>query len=319
MNKCYLDFRTDMADERVDVYKRVHNLSEIDGIKVESKLENEVTTVTVDVLNEKGSEILKKPIGKYITMELHNIDIMEEKEKENIIEELSKQIQILVGDNIKSVMVVGLGNRNVTPDSLGPKVISSVNVTRHVLKYAKELMKPETREISAIAPGVMGTTGIETEEIIEAVTDRVKPELVIVIDSLASMSTERLGRTIQLCNTGIVPGSGVGNSRKGLTKETLKIPVIAIGVPTVVDMATITNEAIDKLVEKTKDESLNYTNTTLNKEEIEKIFTLLENDGRYNMIAKALHTENYMVTPKEIDDIVDKIVEIIASGINVAV
>lgn len=319
MNKCYLNFRTDMADERVDVYKRVHNLSEIDGIKVESKLENEVTTVTVDVLNENGSEILKKPIGKYITMELHNMDIMEEKEKEIIIEELSKQIQILVGDKIKSVMVVGLGNRNVTPDSLGPKVISNVNVTRHVLKYAKELMKPETREISAIAPGVMGTTGIETEEIIEAVTERVKPELVIVIDSLASMSTERLGKTIQLCNTGIIPGSGVGNSRKGLTKETLKIPVIAIGVPTVVDMATITNEAIDKLVEKTKDESLNYTNTTLNKEEIEKIFTLLENEGRYNMISKALHTENYMVTPKEIDDIVDKIVEIIASGINVAV
>lgn len=319
MNKCYLDFRTDMADERVDVYKRVHNLSEIDGIKVESKLENEVTTVTVEVLNENGAEILKKPIGKYITMELHNMDIMEEKEKENIIQELSKQIKILVGENIKSVMIVGLGNRNVTPDSLGPKVISYVNVTRHVLKYAKELMKPGTREISAIAPGVMGTTGIETEEIIEAVTDRVKPEVVIVIDSLASMSTERLGKTIQLCNTGIVPGSGVGNSRRGLTKETLKIPVIAIGVPTVVDMATITNEAIDKLVEKTKDESLNYTNTTLNKEEIEKIFTLLENDGRYNMIAKALHTENYMVTPKEIDDIVDKIVEIIASGINVAV
>lgn len=320
MNKCYLNFRTDMADERVDTYKRVHNLSEIDGIKVEKETENKVTTTTVDVLNNRGEVAVGKPVGKYITMELHELEYITEEIKQQIIQSLAKQIKILVGDNIKSIMVVGLGNQAVTPDSLGPKVISYVNVTRHIIRYAKEFIEPGTREISSLSPGVMGTTGIETEEIIESVVNNVKPDLVIAVDSLASMSVERVGKTIQLGNTGITPGAGVDNKRQGLNKGTLGIPVIAIGVPTVVDMATITNEVIDKMVEKIKDESLNYTNDTkLKREDIEKIFELFGDDGRYNMIANTLKTENYMVTPKEIDQVVLKISEIISSSINEAI
>lgn len=304
-----------MADERVDTYKMVNNLSEIDGIKVETKTENSVTTTTVDVINENGVEAVKKPIGKYITMELHNIEYITEEDKQKIIQSLADQIKILVGDNIKSIMVVGLGNRDVTPDALGPKVVSYVNVTRHLLKYAKDLMSPETREISSMSPGVMGTTGIETEEIIEAVTKSIRPDILIAIDSLASMSVSRVGKTVQLGNTGITPGGGIDNKRQGLNKETLSIPVIAIGVPTVVDMATITNEAIDKLLQKAKEEN-NYYSKNNSGSDIYKIF---EEEGRYNMIANTLKTENYIVTPKEIDEIINKISEIIASSINEAI
>lgn len=304
-----------MADERVDTYKRVHNLSEIDGIKVETKTENSVTTTTVDVINENGVAVVNKPIGKYITMELHGLEYITEENKQEIIQSLAEQIKILVGDNIKSIMVVGLGNRDVTPDALGPKVISYVNVTRHLLKYAKDLMEPGTREISSMSPGVMGTTGIETEEIIEAVTKNVKPDILIAIDSLASMSVSRVGKTIQLGNTGITPGGGIDNKRQGLSKETLSIPVIAIGVPTVVDMATITNEAIDKLLDQAKYENQNYSNN----KQYEGVYRIFEEGGRYNMIANTLNTENYIVTPKEIDKIIDTISEIIASSINEAI
>ena len=236
MNKSYLNFRTDMADERVDTYKRVHNLSEIEGIIVTSEKKENISITTVDVLNENGMQSVGKEIGKYITIEIKDLEYMEEKQKDEITNIVGEQIKLLVGEKINSVMVVGLGNSNVTPDSLGPKVVADINVTRHIIKYASELLEASTREISAISPGVMGTTGIETEEIIEAVVKNVKPDMLIVIDSLASRSMARLGNTIQLGNTGITPGAGIGNKRKALNKETLGIPVIAIGVPTVVDL-----------------------------------------------------------------------------------
>lgn len=313
------NFRTDMADERVDTYKQVNNLTEIDGIKVESKTEDILTITTVDVLNENGKNAVKKDIGKYVTMEMKEIEYLTDEQKQKVIEALADQIRTVIGRDVNSIMIVGLGNAEVTPDALGPKVVSFVNVTRHMLMYAKEYVEPGTKEISAISPGVLGTTGIETEEIVESVTKFVKPDVLIVIDSLASMSMSRIGKTIQLGNTGITPGAGIGNKRRALNKEGLGIDVIAIGVPTVVDMATITNEAIDKLTDSLKNEATNYMNHGLNKEKIEEIFSLFDRDDRYNMIANALHTDNYIVTPKEIDTIIDKISEIIANGINEAV
>lgn len=312
------NFRTDMADERVDTYKQVNNLTEIDGIKVETKSDDIVKTTTVDVLNENGKNAVKKDIGKYITMEIKDVEYLTDEQKQSVISSLSKQIEVLIGKDINSVMIVGLGNANVTPDALGPKVVSFVNVTRHMLMYAKEYVEPGTKEISAISPGVLGTTGIETEEIVESVAKLVKPDVLIVIDSLASMSVDRIGKTIQLGNTGITPGAGIGNKRRALNKQNLGMDVIAIGVPTVVDMATITNEAIDKLTSSLKNEAANYMNHGINKDKIEEVFALFDRDDRYNMIANTLHTDNYIVTPKEIDAIIDKISEIIASGINVA-
>lgn len=314
-----MDFRTDMADERVDEYKKTNNLSDIDGIKVETQNLNSVKVTTVDVLNENGKNAVGKDIGKYITIQIKDVEYLNEKAKEEIIDELAKQINILVGNNLDSIMIVGLGNEYVTPDSLGPKVISFINVTRHVIKYAKELVEDETREISAISPGVMGMTGIETEEIVESIIGYVKPKMLIVIDSLASLSVSRLGKTIQLGNTGITPGAGIGNKRQGLNFENLKIPVIAIGVPTVVDQATITNEAIDIVIKNVENEALNYMNHGIDVNKIKDVFKLFDNTNRYNMIANILQTQNFIVTPKEIDTIIAKISEIIASGINKAI
>lgn len=312
------NFRTDMADERVDTYKQVNNLTEIDGIKVESITEDIIKTTTVDVLNENGKNAVKKDIGKYITMEIKDVEYLTEEQKQSVISAVANQIKILIGKEINNILIVGLGNEAVTPDALGPKVVSFVNVTRHMLKYASEFVEPGTKEISAISPGVLGTTGIETEEIVEAVTKIVNPEILIVIDSLASMSMDRLGKTIQLGNTGITPGAGIGNKRKALNKESLGTDVIALGVPLVVDMATITNEAIDKLTNNLRNEATNYMNHGLDKNKVEELFALFDRDDRYTMIANALHTDNYIVTPKEIDNVLLKISEIIASGINLA-
>lgn len=319
MSDKYINFKTDMADERVDTYKKVNNLTEIDGVKVESKNDEIVTTTTVDVLNENGATALSKEIGKYITMEIKDIKYLEEKDKNKIINTLSNEIKNLIGeDKTKSILVVGLGNIYVTPDSLGPKVVQSVDITRHLINFAKDLVEPDTRSVSALSPGVLGTTGIETSEIITSVCNEVKPDIVIAIDSLASSSINRLGNTIQLSNTGITPGAGVRNKREGINQNTLNVPVIAIGVPTVVDMATITSEAIDKMVEVTKQKIENGDNS-VNKEQIEKVINIFNDDNKYNMIANVLDTDNFIVTPKEIDDVIQIVSDLISGGINMSI
>ena len=319
MSDKYINFKTDMADERVDTYKRVNNLTEIDGVKVESKNDEIVTTTTVDVLNENGATALSKEIGKYITMEIKDIKYLEEKDKNKIINTLSNEIKNLIGeDKTKSILVVGLGNIYVTPDSLGPKVVQSVDITRHLINFAKDLVEPDTRSVSALSPGVLGTTGIETSEIITSVCNEVKPDIVIAIDSLASSSINRLGTTIQLSNTGITPGAGVRNKREGINQNILNVPVIAIGVPTVVDMATITSEAIDKMVEVTKQKIENGDNS-VSKEQIERVINIFNDDNKYNMIANALDTDNFIVTPKEIDDVIQIVSDLISSGINMSI
>ncbi len=320
MNKKYLNFRTDMADERVDTYKRVHNLSEIDGIKVESSNQNGIVTTVVDVLNDNGAKAVQKEIGKYITVEIPDINVANEEDEEKISQILAEQIKELIdSDFSKSVLVVGLGNEDVTPDALGPKVIKNIDVTRHILNFAKEFAKSNTREVSAIAPGVLGTTGIETSEIISSIVKNVKPDILIVIDSLASSSIHRIGSTIQLSNTGITPGSGVRNKREGINKNNMKVPVIAIGVPCVVDMATITNEAIDKMLDSAREELTDFSNKIIEKKKIDSIFEFLERDTRYDMIANILNTDNYIVTPKEVDELIASMSSIIANGINKAV
>lgn len=319
MSDKYINFKTDMADERVDTYKRVNNLTEIDGVKVESKNDEIVTTTTVDVLNENGATALSKEIGKYITMEIKDIKYIEEKDKNKIINTLSNEIKNLIGeDKTKSILVVGLGNIYVTPDSLGPKVVQSVDITRHLINFAKDLVEPDTRSVSALSPGVLGTTGIETSEIITSVCNEIKPDIVIAIDSLASSSINRLGTTIQLSNTGITPGAGVRNKREGINQNILNVPVIAIGVPTVVDMATITSEAIDKMVEVTT-QKIESGDNSVSKEQIERVINIFNDDNKYNMIANVLDTDNFIVTPKEIDDVIQIVSDLISSGINMSI
>ena len=218
------------------------------------------------------------------------------------------------------VMVVGLGNLNITPDALGPKVISEVDITRHILEYAPNFMDENTRPVSAISPGVLGTTGIETVEILKGVIDRVKPKAIIAIDALASRKMDRISSTIQIADTGIHPGAGVGNNRKELSKETLGVPVIAIGVPTVVEAATIANDTIELFVNSMKKE---IENSNDKNDKINGLYTLLEsvsNEDKYQVIKQLLSSEeyNYMVTPKEIDQIIIDMSQVIAKGINLA-
>ncbi|MEG2310500.1 MAG: GPR endopeptidase [Clostridia bacterium] len=297
-----MNFRTDMADERVDTYKKVNNLTEVDGIQVVTKNDECVLTTTVNVLNENGSKAVLKDIGKYVTMQIQDLNYLDTSCIDDISKKVALEIEELIGKNKEnSILIVGLGNVYVTPDALGPKVVENVEVTRHILNFAKDIVTPNTRSVSAVSPGVLGSTGIETSEIVNAIVKNTKPSMIIVIDSLASQSVERIGNTIQFSNTGITPGSGVKNKREGLNAKTLGIPVIAIGVPTVVDMATITNDAINKIVDSKTKDILNQS---------------IEN--RYEMIANALDTENYIVTPKEIDNVISNVAKIISDGLNIA-
>ncbi len=289
---CEFKYNTDMADERVDEYKYVNNLSAIDGIEVLQEKYDEFNITTVNVLNENGKNAIDKEIGSYITFEMDNIKYIEDKQK--IIEKITEHLKKLIKDN-ESVLVVGLGNVYVTADALGSKVINRVEATRHILKFAKDIIDSDTREVSAIAPGVMGKTGVQTSEIVSSVSKIVSPKYIIVIDSLMSKSMQRVGNSIQLSNTGIIPGSGINGYNKKIDENTTEAKVISIGVPMVVDIATITNDAIS-IIENKEDNDLE----------------------RYKKIAKTLDMQNYIVTPKDIDELIDLMSEVISDGINKA-
>ena len=236
-----INFRTDLASERRDIFKKANNIeNEIQGIESEKEEINENLKIErVKITTEEGEKAIGKPKGNYITIDVNNLKIAQEDEISKASEVLANELKKIVDlhtDKQGSTLVVGLGNIYVTPDSLGPKVINEIEVTRHVIKYLPQYVEEGTREISAISPGVLGTTGIETVEILKGIVDNIHPKLVIVIDALASRSIERISSTIQISDTGIVPGAGVGNTRAEISQRTLNIPVIAIGVPTVVDI-----------------------------------------------------------------------------------
>lgn len=226
------NFRTDLALERRDILKKNNNLEEIDGVEIENKEIDENLKVTkVNITNQNGELSIGKPIGTYITIDIKKIRLAEEAEIQKSAEILSEELKEIINKYIKpkdDILVVGLGNIYVTPDSLGPKVINDIDVTRHIIKYLPQYIDENARPVSAISPGVLGTTGIETLEILEGVVKEIKPKLLIAIDALASRNIERISSTIQLSDTGIVPGAGVGNKRKEISKNTLGIPVVAI-------------------------------------------------------------------------------------------
>lgn len=213
------NFRTDLALERQELLERTNkDEKELDGIEVEEKDINEKIKVSkVKITNENGEKLIGKPKGTYVTIDIKKLKIATNEDIENAANILSEELKELVNMHIKSeedVLIVGLGNEYITPDSLGPKVISNIEVTRHIIKYMPEYIEKGTRPISAISPGVLGTTGIETLEILEGIVSNVKPKLLIVIDALASRSIERISSTIQISDTGIVPGAGVRKHKK---------------------------------------------------------------------------------------------------------
>lgn len=284
----------------------------IDVKKEECKLENTYLTV-VEITNAKGAEQMGRPIGTYITLESEFIKENDIEAHENLIEILSKKIKKLCPKNLNTTLVIGLGNLHITPDSLGPKAIDKILVTRHIKDTVPDDINNSVASVAALAPGVMGMTGIETVEVVKGVTDRVKPDLVIAIDALAARKVSRVNSTIQLSNTGVAPGAGVGNKRKTLNEDSLGVPVIAIGVPTVVDAATMANDTIEKVIDALLKESKKGSS----------FYNMLKDtaeEEKYNLIKDVLdpYTENMFVTPKEVDAVVENIVNIIANSINIA-
>ncbi|MGE5328613.1 MAG: GPR endopeptidase [Deltaproteobacteria bacterium] len=305
--------RTDLALETRELYKKSNQI-EVPGVEVETDNQNELSITRVKIKTSEGVEAMGKPIGNYITLEVPELNQGIKEINDKVVDALAKEItRIMNTGNEASVLIVGLGNWNVTPDALGPKVISKIAVTRHLIEYASEYIEKGTRSVSVIAPGVLGITGIETGEIIKGVIEKIKPDVVIAIDALASRKMERISTTIQIADTGISPGSGVGNKRMELNKETLGIPVIAIGIPTVVDAVTLANDTLDLMMQRMMEQ---YGK----QEDFNRIFGKAENGDKMQLIKEVLapYVGELVVTPKEIDSIVSNISEVVAGGINAA-
>lgn len=307
------NFRTDLAIEREGIYKKAKNIENIDGIEVQEEKINEMISVSrVKISNENGENAIGKPKGNYITIDMKKIKVATDEQIQNGAEILGEELKKIMEKHINSkddILVVGLGNIYVTPDSLGPKVINEIDVTRHIIKYLPQYIDENSRPVSAISPGVLGTTGIETLEILKGIVDNINPKLLIVVDSLASRSIERISSTIQISDTGIVPGAGVGNTRKEISINSIGVPVIALGIPTVVELATLVSDGIDIFINslQEKAESNDYLNKLKENDKYEEVKEAL-NVGEYNMI----------VTPKEIDDLIENMKDIVARGINFA-
>lgn len=288
--------RTDLAMEARELHPS------LPGVTEETEEREGVSISRITLTTDDAAERLEKRRGRYVTLDAPELtdrplDLFERVSR-TLADELTHLMEGLGA--CENVLVVGLGNRAITPDSLGPRVVESVYVTRHIKQYLPDALPGPVRAVSAVAPGVLGVTGVETMEIVRGVVEHCRPDLVIAVDSLASRRAARISTTVQLTDTGISPGAGVGNNRTGLDRETLGVPVIAIGVPLVVFATTISQDTISLIADETG----------------------LHNDEERlkELAAKVIaeHIGELIVTPKEIDSIVADMTRIVADGINMA-
>lgn len=291
--------RTDLALETTERFTEEN--VEIRGVEIKENYDEEkdIRTTVVKIKTENGAKAMGRPQGNYITIEAPNLSVPDEDYHREVSEEIASHIRQLIDlDTEKSILVVGLGNQAITADSLGPCVVQNLRITRHIIReYGLRGMGEEKmHRTSGIVPGVMAQTGMETTEIIQGVVAETKPDVIIAIDALAARSTRRLNRTIQITDTGISPGSGVGNHRMGLTEENLQVKVIGVGVPTVVDAATIVHDSMAHLLEALDE--------TEQKEFLEE------------MISPHLHS--MFVTPKDVDETIKYLSFTISEGLNMA-
>lgn len=311
--------RTDLALEEKERFESDN--VEVQGVVLEEEYdeEREIRISRVRIETEKGARVMGKPVGTYLTVEAPNLAVPDEGYHREISEELAGYLKELierlglVDKEDLSVLIVGLGNRQVTPDALGPYVVDNLCVTRHIVKeYGKYAMGMEHANlVSAIVPGVMGQTGMETVEIVKGVVEETKPDLVIAIDALAARNSRRLNRTVQIADTGIHPGSGVGNHRNGLTKESLGVPVIGVGVPTVVDAATIVNDTMENLID-----ALESSEMLKGVGDVLRTYNAAE---KYELVKELIspHLNGMFVTPKDVDEMVKQISYTISEGLNI--
>lgn len=296
------NIQTDLAVEAHESYVG-DGVNAPSGVDVSVKEFGEIKRTLVKITSDNAEKILQKKRGSYITIEYGKLQFMSDENLGKLTDLIEYEIENLLKKKKVpeegNVLVVGLGNHDITPDAIGPLTVSKLDVTRHLFGYLPQKISDTMRSVSALSPGVLGTTGIETQEIIQAVTEKTQPAAIIAIDALASRSMDRLGKTIQIADTGIEPGSGVGNKRKGLNFESLGVPVIAVGVPTVADAATVADDAVAAVLSR------------IDAKEI-------DDDVRYNFVKNAMGKEaaSMMVTLKEIDLIVNDISEILADGMN---
>jgi spore protease len=310
--------RTDLALEETERFESDN--VEIPGVVLEEEYDHqrEIRLSRVKIETPEGAEIMGKPMGTYLTVEAPNLAVPDEGYHREVSEELAGYIrELIVGQGLLeqddlSVLIVGLGNRQVTPDALGPNVVDNLCVTRHIIReygtYAMGL--DHANIISAIVPGVMGQTGMETVEIVKGVVEQTQPDLVIAIDALAARNSRRLNRTIQIADTGISPGSGVGNHRNAINQETLGVPVIAIGVPTVVDAATIVNDTMENLLQ-----ALESSKVLKGVGDMMRTYSPNE---KYQLVKELIspHLNGMYMTPKDIDETVKHISYTISEGLN---
>ena len=305
-----ISIRTDLALEATEICEE--QSTALDGVVVDTKELEDCTITTVEIINEIGSKIMNKEIGKYITLESDLMKFDDDDSREKVINYLKDElIEIFGTDQSKKTLIIGLGNWNITSDALGPRAVSKTLVTRHIFKNYNKDYDDDFSEVAALSPGVMGITGIETAEIVKSIVDKIKPDRVVAIDALASRKMDRVNSTIQISTGGIAPGGGVGNKRKALDKSYLGVDVIAIGVPTVVDAATLTIDvldlAIDNLIELSQENSEFY-----------KMLTKLKEEEKYQLIKDSLdpYDKNLIVTPKDIDETIENLAIIISEGLN---
>lgn len=340
------EVRTDLAVEAKDMYveKQTEDTSHIPGVDVKERTVEDINITDVTV-NDSGEGKIGKKAGTYVTIYADGVKQQDTEKQKLAATVLAKELESLlhknnIGDQAIG-LIVGLGNWQITPDALGPMTIEKALVTHHLFILEHETVAEGYRSVASIAPGVMGTTGMETSDIIFGIVEKLRPDFIIAVDALASRSIERVNETIQLTDTGIHPGSGVGNSRKEISKETLGIPVIAIGVPTVVDAATITSDTIDLLLKhfgrewQEKDRpakplapgGMNFGARRLTEEDLpddEKkeavlgMVGLLSEEEKRSLLAEVLTPtkQNLIVTPKEVDGFMLDMAHVLASGIN---
>lgn len=307
--------RTDLAVEAREMYIESSAATETEGVEAEEESTDGGILITrVRITDKDGEKKLGKNMGTYITIDMPSDLTDKQSVYEDACRVCAKELSALIRLNRDdTVLVIGLGNWNITADALGPKTVKSVLITRHLIEYMPEEIDSRLRPVCAVSPGVLGITGVETAEIVLGLTERVKPSLIIAIDALCSRRMERVNSTIQITDTGITPGAGIGNRRLALDQKTLNVPVIAIGVPTVVDAATITSDTIELILEELK------LNTGEGKP-LYKILKTVSDEDKYGLIKEVLTADygNFVVTPKEVDTVVDEISGVIANGINIA-
>ncbi len=337
--------RTDLAVEVREMYvKEESEQKAIEGVKTKNYTKKGIKVTNIDILKE-GEKKLNKKSGTYITIFADGVKKQDTKKQADAVDILTKELKKLMKkSNISKEdkgLIVGLGNWNVTPDALGPMTVEKVLVTNHLFELNYETVEKGYRPVAAISPGVMGVTGMETSDIVLSIINSFSPSFVIVVDALASRSIDRINETIQLTDSGIHPGSGVGNKRKELSKETLGIPVFAIGVPTVVDAVSIVSDTLDYVLkhfgrewqEKDSPRSAllsegmpvsheNLTEQDLPSEAKRKEFLgligNLSNEEKRTLFAEVLSPldRNLIVTPKEVDGFMKDMAHLVAQAIN---